>query len=266
MIKTFSARVLLSTTTGLALPSVPFNQFHEAIEHLLGEPVWTHQLGRPEPWDRAREALIAQHPAFANVDGDTLTSACEVRRVPANWEHPRDEHGRYRPMFDCDFASAAAEWDDGEAQWRLGHHPDQAKYEAAKDCAYEDWEGTRPDSRYYMPAWPASERTHYQMYEETSEGTPISPVMETPEQLARWLVDNKASTFGRGSTASYAAWLRIAQGGWGGPSMVMQHGVLMSGVEALATTATQVGDDGVQFKQLPGTYEKHETADRKSVV
>jgi hypothetical protein len=46
--------------------------------------------------------------------------------------------------------------------------------------------------------------------------------------------------------------------------MVMQHGVLMSGVEALATTATQVGDDGVQFKQLPGTYEKHETARARS--
>jgi hypothetical protein len=53
--KTFSTHTLLSTATGLALPSV----------------------GRPEPWDRAREALIAQHPAFANVDGDTLTSACE---------------------------------------------------------------------------------------------------------------------------------------------------------------------------------------------
>jgi hypothetical protein len=76
-IKTFSAAVLLSTATGLSLPSVPFSSLHEAIEHLLGEPVWTHQFTSPELWARAREALIAQHPAFANVDGNALRSACE---------------------------------------------------------------------------------------------------------------------------------------------------------------------------------------------
>ncbi len=75
--KTFPTRVLLSTATGLSLPLVPFDKIHEAIEHLLGEPVWTHQLGSPEPWDLAREALIAQHPAFANVEGYTLVAACE---------------------------------------------------------------------------------------------------------------------------------------------------------------------------------------------
>lgn len=78
MTKTFSAHVLLSAATdGLSLPSVTFNKLHEAIEHLLGEPVWTHQLGSPEPWARSREALVAQYPAFANVDGDTLSDACE---------------------------------------------------------------------------------------------------------------------------------------------------------------------------------------------
>ena len=43
---------------------------------------------------------------------------------------------------------------------------------------------------------PIEERTHYQMYETCTEGTPISPVMETPENLARWLADNGASAFG----------------------------------------------------------------------
>jgi hypothetical protein len=45
-----------------------------------------------------------------------------VRRVPANWEHPRDEHGRYRPMFDRDFASAAAEWDRTLARRQQSEH------------------------------------------------------------------------------------------------------------------------------------------------
>lgn len=33
-----------------------------------------------------------------------------VRRVPASWEHPRDDRGRYRPMHDRNFAVEAAEW------------------------------------------------------------------------------------------------------------------------------------------------------------
>jgi hypothetical protein len=153
-----------------------------------------------------------------------------VRRVPNDWQHPKDERGRYRPMFDRGFATDLAEWDNED--------PDER-------------ENSRPCEHDYMPVWSDAERTHFQMYEETSEGTPISPVMETPEALARWLVDNNASAFG-GSTATYEAWLRIAQGGWA-PSMIMQHGVFMSGVEALTTTATQVGD-AVQFKQQTGTY------------
>jgi len=53
--------------------------------------------------------------------------------------------------------------------------------------------------------------SHYQMYETTTEGTPISPVMKTPEELAQWLVDNKASALGR-QTASYEAWLQVCKG------------------------------------------------------
>ncbi|MNR40154.1 hypothetical protein D3C85_1584160 [compost metagenome] len=69
------------------------------------------------------------------------------------------------------------------------------------------------------------------MYETTSEGSPISPAFETPEQLARWLADNGASAFG-GSTASYASWLRVANGGYA-PSAVLSSAGLQSGVEAL---------------------------------
>jgi hypothetical protein len=82
-----------------------------------------------------------------------------------------------------------------------------------------------------MPEWPESERTHLQMYESTSEGTPISPVMETPEQLARWLADNGASAFGD-MTATYEQWLETAKDGWA-PSGMMIGGVMMSGVEGM---------------------------------
>ena len=69
------------------------------------------------------------------------------------------------------------------------------------------------------------------MYEDTSEGTPISPAFQTPEELAHWLADTNASAFGNDG-ASYEAWLRIARGGWA-PSMVFTtDGGLQSGVSA----------------------------------
>ena len=71
----------------------------------------------------------------------------------------------------------------------------------------------------------------WQMWETTSEGSPISPVFDTPETLARWLADNEASSFGS-ETATYDQWLSMITDGWA-PLMVVdsEHG-LRSGVEA----------------------------------
>ena len=66
-----------------------------------------------------------------------------------------------------------------------------------------------------MPQWSEDEATHYQMYEETTEGTPISPIMETPEALASWLYENEVSWCGS-ITATYEAWLEVCNGALGG--------------------------------------------------
>jgi hypothetical protein len=102
-----------------------------------------------------------------------------------------------------------------------------------KGMAYTlDYWGGGPQSDCYMPDWPESERTHYMMYEDTSEGTPISPAFETPEELAKWLSDNSASSFGRW-TATYDQWLGLIKGpGWC-PSMVSDGTTIISGVEGL---------------------------------
>lgn len=152
----------------------------------------------------------------------------EVRRVPASWEHPKNENGHYIPQFDRSFAKAAEEWDREKAGWDAGERPD---YIGNFTGSFEEWTGERPDPERYMPDWPDSERTHYQMYEDTSEGTPISPVMDGPEALARWLVDNNASAFGN-QTADYESWLRVCNGGFA-PGLVIQGNVVMNGVEAL---------------------------------
>ncbi len=72
----------------------------------------------------------------------------------------------------------------------------------------------------------------WQMWETTSEGSPISPVCESPEALAQWLADNRASTFGN-MTATYEQWLKMIQVGHAFSMMVDSRG-MQSGVTAVA--------------------------------
>ena len=93
----------------------------------------------------------------------------EIRRVPKGWVHPvrgsadaRTGRPNYQPMFDNDYTTAVKEWD-----WE---------------------EGAPPAANYYRPAWAPEEMTCYQVYETVSEGTPVSPVFETLEDLVQWLI------------------------------------------------------------------------------
>lgn len=163
----------------------------------------------------------------------------EVRRVPANWEHPKDKRGNLIPLHDG-FIKRLAEWDEGNAKWQEGLRSDwSGGWEPiGPDIAsktYEQWDGERPAQVDYMPDWPIEQRTHYQMYETCTEGTPISPVMDSPEKLARWLADNKASAFGS-QTATYEQWLGMIGEGWA-PSGVIAGGLMQSGVEAIGGPA-----------------------------
>lgn len=154
----------------------------------------------------------------------------EVRRVPANWEHPKDVEGNYVPLFDENFEQALSDYKEEASQWALGnmrsHLKGGPKY-IARDSStegmpFKEWAGEIPKQEDYTPDCPEEERTHYQMYETTSEGTPISPVMESPEVLARWLVDNQASAFAD-MTATYEQWLAMIGVGWS-PSLAISVG------------------------------------------
>lgn len=115
----------------------------------------------------------------------------EVRRVPENWEHPKDEMGRYIPIYD-NYENKVKEF--------------QSRVESKGVAnALEYYDGGPKYSRFMHPD---GERTHYMMYETTSEGTPISPAFATPEELARWLADTGASAFGS-LTATYQDWLSV---------------------------------------------------------
>lgn len=164
----------------------------------------------------------------------------EVRRVPANWQHPKISKPdfrtgmmveSYQPMFDRPFAPAMREWYESWQAWDRGERPDYAG-EDTIGMPYWEWDGSPPDPAYYRPDWTDAERTHLMMYEDTSEGTPISPAFKTPEELAKWLFENNASAFGN-QTASYEGWLRVASGGYAPSAVYSQDTGVVSGVDSL---------------------------------
>jgi hypothetical protein len=163
----------------------------------------------------------------------------EVRRVSADWQHPKHwtpglqgMEERYKPLLPGEgYQSSVDDWDDENAKWKAGWRPEHCDDPESRAMTYEQWAGQRPHRDDYMPNWPLDQRTHLMMYEDTSEGTPISPAFATPEELARWLADNGASSFGS-STATYEQWLRVCNGGYA-PSLVISSAGMQSGVEAL---------------------------------
>ena len=69
----------------------------------------------------------------------------------------------------------------------------------------------------------------YQIWETVSEGSPVSPVFATPEELSDWMVANDDSVT-RGTSRDQ--WLKFINGpGWA-PSFVASGGELKSGVES----------------------------------
>lgn len=128
----------------------------------------------------------------------------EIRRVPADWDHPRKQcehspwkggceealqnNGRcYQPLFDRSFRQAAEEWKRDFAAWERGERPDYCSEESKSMEAWE-YNGGPPDRNWYRPDWPEESMTHYQVYETVSEGTPVTPHFATQEELVDYLV------------------------------------------------------------------------------
>lgn len=212
--------------------------------------------------------LIASR--FARLAQGEIIMGRKVRRVPANWQHPKDRNGRYIPLFGCDFDRDDATWNEEYAKWQEGFvrsysggEPWEPRTER-HGSRFTDWHGQRPSPDDYMPNWPEEQRTHLMMYEDTSEGTPISPAFKTPEELARWLADNGASSFAD-MTASYEQWLAVARGGWA-PSMVIENGRMASGVEFIAASVDThpAGGDAVAAPFMSGAVPPVEAGDAQN--
>jgi hypothetical protein len=121
----------------------------------------------------------------------------EIRRVPAGWEHPvhdRCQHHQtcarcFVPLYDRDYQTVADEWLKGVAAWEADEGGKRSRVMREHGIRYFwDWYGGPPDKDSYRPAWTDAERTHVQMYETVSEGTPVTPPFATREELVEYLV------------------------------------------------------------------------------
>lgn len=135
----------------------------------------------------------------------------EIRFVKEGWQHPY-ANGKPVSLFDGE------DYERGKKEWE-----EHFEKHGLQDTL--DYMGEAPNEEYYMPKWSEEEKTHMQMYETTSEGTPISPVFrkDQKEEMAQWLVDHRSSMFG-GMTASKARWLNVIEGGLGGVETVTRNG------------------------------------------
>jgi hypothetical protein len=119
----------------------------------------------------------------------------ELRKVPANWQHPKKDNGEYYPMFDEYYGDALEEWIKENEQWEDGTHSDLIDKPELKEIYpfYAMWGGNPPDVEYYQTKkYLPEELTHIQLYQNTSEGTPISPIFKSDEleKLCEWAAEN----------------------------------------------------------------------------
>jgi hypothetical protein len=123
------------------------------------------------------------------------------RRVAPNWEHPRDANGRYIPLRDgTKLIAEQQHWDECRKRWDesnevytlIGVRPDGRDLHSwtkrdghAMHMSMEHYYGDRPNPAHYTPAWTIQEASAWQVYEEVTDGTPISEVYPDLDTMAR---------------------------------------------------------------------------------
>lgn len=119
----------------------------------------------------------------------------EIRRVPLGWQHPkkdpdnryfREDSDNFQPLYDRGYNQEAKKWIEGLLLWESGERTtDNPKY-----TYFWEYEGSPPDKEYYRPDWTEEEMNGYCLYETVSEGTPVSPVFATLDELAEYLAEH----------------------------------------------------------------------------
>ena len=163
----------------------------------------------------------------------------EIRRVPLDFQHPkyteedsprgRDWIGHFIPLHNETYKTAIAEWIANHNLWEKGEYPKQKTGKYAKGCgSYAEYNGDAPEHAGYRPEY-TGPATAWCVYETVSEGTPVTPVFATAQELIDYLAEH-------GATFDDCAWSRanaerfVNDTGWA-PTMVVAGGKVMAGHE-----------------------------------
>ena len=106
----------------------------------------------------------------------------EIRKVPKNWIHPKNEYDNYVWMF---YAWEFDFWKEEYKEWVENYKIEMKEYNENP----EDWD-------YIEPKYPKEPQIedfvpvgdYFQLYETTSEWSPVSDTFETIEELTNHLV------------------------------------------------------------------------------
>lgn len=233
--------------------SVPFLPADEAVMAFAKRNVDRS----PEYYGRGKHAIQRETERLAahwnrgwchHLNQDDVAALIEADRL-RDLTHTFDPKNRWQPKIppytptprEVNIWSISGMGHDSLNQWiclkaecaRLGVPHTCAVCEGAGDiwpskeaeAAYEAWTPTNP---------PAGDG--YQIWETVSEGSPISPVFSTPEDLARHMAGTK---WGADHGTPYETWLKFINGpGWA-PSGMMSAAGYQSGVEAVVAAAAQ---------------------------
>ena len=102
----------------------------------------------------------------------------EIRRVKPDWIHPEGVR-----LNDESYEEAMATYEQDKIDYDPAQHD---------GMPFEEWQGGVPDPELYRPHWTKGEATAYQVYENVSEGSPVSPVFKEKEELIAWLMSPAA--------------------------------------------------------------------------
>lgn len=143
----------------------------------------------------------------------------EIRRVPPNWEHPKNEAGNYQPMFDRNYHEEAKSWIEAFNSFK-----------PTEFCQYY-WEFDYPPDEKYCVPYTKDQATWYQVYETVSEGTPCTPPFETQDELVQHLVEYGESynPYCKGVIDSESAKRFVFETQWV-PSFTVTNGEILMGI------------------------------------
>lgn len=124
-------------------------------------------------------------------------------RVPSNWGHPKDENGNYIPLFTDSFSKDLENYENKYKQWLNGFRDDWKGGWVVKSgkeitMSFDEWYGEKPKKEHYITKWDDVIKPHIQLYETTTEGTPITPIynINELEKLCNYASVNRTS-FGK---------------------------------------------------------------------